>query len=150
LRWYAQDKDGNVWSFGETSEQFEQGLLAGGEGFWTAGVNGAMPGISMVADPKTQQGKAFRRQFYLGKVENVSRIVGLVDKLPLLRKKHRVPKAVHGPYLHVQDFSPLDPGSLARPVNKYFAPGLGLVLTIAPDGRQEVLVGIEKRLSGIY
>ncbi|MGE5257869.1 MAG: hypothetical protein ACM3KE_14420, partial [Hyphomicrobiales bacterium] len=40
LRWYAQDKDGNVWSFGETSEQFEQGLLAGGEGFWTAGVNG--------------------------------------------------------------------------------------------------------------
>ena len=150
LRWYAQDGDGNVWIFGEISEQFEQGLLAGGEGFWSAGLNRAMPGISMVSDPKNHQGKAFRQQFYLGKVENVSRIVGMVDKLPVLKKKPRLPDAVHGPYLHVQEFSPLDPGSLSRPVSRFYAPGVGLVLTISPDGRQEMLVGIEKRLAGVY
>lgn len=150
LRWYAQDKEGNVWNFAEISQQFEQGLLAGNEGFWDAGVNRAMPGISMVIDPKNYPGKAFRQQFYLGKAENVSRIVGMVDKLPVLKKKPHLPEAVHGPYLHTQEFSPLDPGSLLRPVDKYFAPGVGLVLSIAPDGRHEVLVGVEKRLAGIY
>lgn len=150
LRWYAQDKDGNVWGFGEISQQFEEGLLAGSEGVWNAGANRAMPGIAMVADPKTRPGQAFRQQFYLGKVENVSRIVGMVDKLPALKKKPSFPQAVHGPYLHTQEFSPLDPGSLSKPVNKFYAPGVGLVLTIAPDGSHEVLVAIEKRLAGIY
>jgi hypothetical protein len=150
LRWYAQDKDGNVWNFGEISQQFEEGLLAGGEGFWNAGVNRAMPGVAMLVDPKNHPAKAFRQQFYLGKFENVSRIVGMLDKLPALKKKTSLPPAVHGPYLHTQQFSPLDPGSLSKPVNKFYAPGVGLVLTITPDGSQEVLVGIEKRLAGIY
>jgi hypothetical protein len=150
LNWYAQDKDGNVWNLGEISQQFERGLPVGSDGFWNAGTDGALPGISMVADPKNHPGAAFRQQFYLGKVENVSRIVGMVDKLPALKKKPRLPEAVHGPYLHIQEFSPLDPVSLNRPVSKFYAPGVGLVLTLFPDGRHDVLVGIEKRLAGIY
>lgn len=150
LRWYAQDRDGNLWNFGEISQQFEQGLLAGSEIFWAAGMDRALPGIAMVADPKNHPDKAFRQQLYLGKVENVSRIVGMVDKLPVLKKKPRLPQAVHGPYLHTQEFSSLNPSSLSKPFNKFYAPGVGLVLTIAPDGSQEVLVGIEKRLAGIY
>src|ERR671931_429635 len=44
--WYAQDKAGNVWYFGEdTKELDENGNVISTEGSWEAGVNGAEPGI---------------------------------------------------------------------------------------------------------
>jgi hypothetical protein len=49
---YAQDKSGNVWYFGEATTQFENGKPVGTEGSWKAGVNGALPGIVMEAKPK--------------------------------------------------------------------------------------------------
>jgi hypothetical protein len=42
--WFAQDKDGNVWYFGEDSKEFEDGRLVSTEGSWEAGVNGAKNG----------------------------------------------------------------------------------------------------------
>jgi hypothetical protein len=149
LRWYAQDKENNVWSFGEVTQQFDQGLLIGG-GSWNAGLNEAMPGIAMYAEFKSQEGRAFRNQFILGKVENVTRIIGTVDNLPLLKKNSKLPKAAHGPYLHVQEFSPLSPESLTIPINKYYAPGVGLVLSVAPDGTHEVLLSIGQQLAVKY
>src|SRR5215216_2108268 len=50
--WYAQDKQGNVWYFGEDSTEFEEGKAPNTEGSWEAGVEGALPGIIMPADPK--------------------------------------------------------------------------------------------------
>jgi hypothetical protein len=150
LRWYAQDKENNVWSFGEVAQQFDQGLLIGARGSWNAGLNEAMPGIGMYADFKGHAGKAFRQQFILGKVENVTRIIGTVDKLPLLKKNSKLPKAVHGPYLHVQEFSPLSPESLTIPINKFYALGVGLVLTVAPDGTHDVLLSIGQQLAVKY
>jgi len=149
LRWYAQDKDGTVWDFGEAAYQYDLGLIVGTEGSWNAGVSGAMPGISMYADPKSHQGKVYRQQFFLGQVENVARVAGIVDKLPLLKKNTKLPKTVHGPYLQIQEFSPLNPTSLNNPINKFYAPGVGLVLTIAPDGTQDVILTIEQRLEVI-
>jgi hypothetical protein len=146
LGWYAQDRDGAVWGFGETAYQYDLGLIAGTEGSWNAGVNGAVPGISMYADPKSQIGKTYRQQLVLGKVENVARVAGMIDKLPLLKKNSKLPKTVHGPYLQIQEFSPLNPNSLNNPINKFYAPGVGLVLIIAPDGTQDVLLSIEQRL----
>jgi hypothetical protein len=150
LHWYAQDQESNVWSFGEVAQKFDQGLFIGAGDTWNAGVNGAMPGITMYADLKKHQGKTFRQQFFLGKVENAARIIGTVDKLPLLKKNTKLPKAVHGPYLHVQEFSPLSPESLTIPINKYYAPGVGLVLTVAPDGTHDVLLSIGERLAVKY
>src|SRR5689334_22566742 len=50
--WYAQDEDGNVWYFGEdTKELDENGNVTSTEGSWEAGVNGAEPGIVMLAHP---------------------------------------------------------------------------------------------------
>jgi hypothetical protein len=50
------------------------------------------------------------------KVENLARILGMADKLPLLRKNTKLPENVRGPHLRTQEFYPLNPASLARPV----------------------------------
>jgi len=47
--WYAQDKDGNVWYFGEDSKEYESGVVVSTAGSWEAGVDGAKPGIIMEA-----------------------------------------------------------------------------------------------------
>ena len=46
---FAQDKIGNVWYFGENSQQIDNGKIVGREGSWEAGVNGATQGIVMQA-----------------------------------------------------------------------------------------------------
>jgi hypothetical protein len=147
LHWYAQDQEGNVWNFGETAQSFDQDVLVSGTGSWSAEDNGAMPGIAMYADPEKHQGKTVRLQFVLGKVENIVRIIGMEDRLPVLGKNTRLPEGVHGPYLHTQELSALNPGSLSHPINKFYTPGVGLVLTVFPDGTHEVLLKKEERLA---
>src|SRR5919106_4311553 len=49
--WYAQDADGNVWYLGERTAEYENGKVTTRAGSWEAGVDGAMPGIIMPADP---------------------------------------------------------------------------------------------------
>jgi hypothetical protein len=51
--WYAQDKAGNVWYFGEATEELERGNVTSREGSWEAGRNGAKPGIVMQAHPRS-------------------------------------------------------------------------------------------------
>lgn len=137
--WYAQDKNGNVWYFGEIAQQFEGGILVGIEGSWTAGVDEAKPGIIMYANPS--YGVTYRQEFLLGEAEDVSKVVEKVDNLP---GNPKLPKGVHGPYLHTQDFSALEPGVVE---DKYYAPGVGLVLVLTQDGTMEVLVSIKDRSS---
>ena len=47
--YFAQDKAGNVWYFGEDTKEFENGKVVSTEGTWRAGVDGATPGIIMLA-----------------------------------------------------------------------------------------------------
>lgn len=137
--WYAQDRDGNVWYFGEIAQNFdEEGILDNIDGSWTAGVEGAKPGIIMYANP--QRGKTYRQEFLLGEAEDVGKVVGL-DTLPALPAGARFPDGVHGPYLHIQDFSALEPGVVE---DKYYAPRVGLVLVVAEDGTKEVLIRIAR------
>ena len=49
--WYAQDKAGNVWYFGEDTKEYEGGVVVSTEGSWEAGVSGAQQGIIMEASP---------------------------------------------------------------------------------------------------
>ena len=48
---FAQDKKGNVWYFGEDTKEFENGAVSSTEGSFKAGVNGAKAGIIMEANP---------------------------------------------------------------------------------------------------
>ena len=51
LAFYAQDNDGNVWYFGEYPEEWEAGDFVHAPS-WIAGLEGALAGIKMSADPQ--------------------------------------------------------------------------------------------------
>ncbi len=48
----AQDKHGNVWYLGSYTETYEGGQFVNATDAWLAGVNGATPGVFMMAKPK--------------------------------------------------------------------------------------------------
>ena len=75
LDWYAQDADGNVWYLGENTAEFENGKLTSREGAWEAGVDGALPGIIMPADPAV--GMSYRQEYYEGKAEDNGEVLAL-------------------------------------------------------------------------
>jgi len=131
--WYAQDKDGNVWYFGEGSQEFEDGKLVSLEGSWEAGVDNAKAGIIMKAAP--QVGDVYRQEFLLGEAEDMAEVLSLEESTS-------VPAAFCvNTCLVTKDFLPLDPGHIE---NKYYALGIGLILEINPDtGEQVELVSIE-------
>ena len=51
IAFYAQDNEGNVWYFGEYPEEWAEGEFVQGRP-WIAGLEGALAGIKMYADPQ--------------------------------------------------------------------------------------------------
>ena len=49
--WYAQDGSGAIWYLGEDTAEFENGAIVSREGSFEAGVDGALPGVAIPADP---------------------------------------------------------------------------------------------------
>lgn len=116
--WYAQDVAGNVWYFGELSFEYEDGEIAGIEGSWKAGVDGAQPGIVMLADPMV--GDVYRQEFELREAEDVGGVLSLDATAS-------VPVGTFTDCLQTEDYTPLEPDALE---DKFYAPGLGLVLEL--------------------
>ena len=52
LDYFAQDKHGNVWYLGSYTESYEGGQFVNATDAWLAGVNGATPGVAMMANPR--------------------------------------------------------------------------------------------------
>jgi hypothetical protein len=113
--WYAQDHTGRVWYFGEATESYSGGTVST-TGSWEAGVDGAKPGIIMLADPQT--GDAYRQEYYPGVAEDLAKVVNLGSKV-------EVPFGSFDPCLKTKEWSPLSQGDVEH---KYYAPGWGLVL----------------------
>ena len=117
--WYAQDLDGNVWYFGEISQEFVDGELVSIDGSWKAGVDGAKPGIIMQAAPEV--GDFYRQEFLLGDAEDVAQVVSVTGTAV-------VPAATcSGDCVVTSDFTPLEPDVAER---KFYAPGVGLILEV--------------------
>ena len=118
LDWFAQDKEGNVWYFGENTAELENGLLSTIDGSFMAGVDGDKPGIVMKAHPAV--GDFYRQEFSLGNAEDEAETIGLnasvtvrmVLSSTVLNHKRR----------------PLWSPTLLE--DKFYAPGIGNVLTI--------------------
>ncbi|MGD8345372.1 MAG: hypothetical protein PVI38_14645 [Desulfobacterales bacterium] len=121
LDWYAQDLDGNVWYFGEIAQNFEDGELVDIEGSWTAGVDGAKPGILMWAydrfgsDPPQE---VYRQEFFLGDAEDIGEFVEWVDSIEIRGRTYTN-------VLKTKDYTPIEPDVFEF---KYYAPGVGLIL----------------------
>ena len=115
--WYAQDKEGNVWYFGETVDNYEDGKLSDHGGSWEAGIDGARPGIIMPKEPKA--GQTYRQEYYKGRAEDMGSIKAT-------RKKVTVPQGTYDDCVQIRDWSRLESGG----DYKYFCSGIGfLVLT---------------------
>jgi hypothetical protein len=117
--YFAQDKNGNVWYFGELSESFENGFLVDLGGSWTAGTDHAKPGIQMEASPAV--GDFYRQEFLLGEAEDVAEVTSTTGT-------ETVPAAsCTGTCLVTHEGSGLEPDASE---DKYYLPGTGLILEV--------------------
>ena len=74
--WYAQDRRGNVWYFGEATGELDRaGHVTSTEGSWLAGRNGAKAGIYMTARPTVGQSRL--QEYYKGHAEDHFAVVSL-------------------------------------------------------------------------
>jgi hypothetical protein len=114
--WFAQDRQGNVWYFGEaTAELDHSGKVKSREGSWQAGVDGAKPGIVMPGRPKV--GQSFRQEYLKGHAEDHMAIQSLAAKV-------RVPYVSTSRAMRTREWTPLEPGVVEH---KYYVRGLGMV-----------------------
>ncbi len=120
--WFAEDKDGNVWYFGEYSEEFEDGELVGTEGSWEAGVDDALPGILMYANPK--MGMKYQQEYYEGEAEDMAMVINM-------KKTVEIEMGTFEGCLETMEWTPLEPGEREH---KFYKPGLGLILELKPRG----------------
>jgi hypothetical protein len=118
LDWFAQDRDGNVWYFGENTHELEDGLISTISGTFMGGVNGDKPGIIMKAHPAV--GDFYRQEFSLNNAEDFAQTLS-VDEVVTVR---------FGTFNHClksQETTPLEPDLLE---DKFYAPGVGNILTV--------------------
>jgi hypothetical protein len=126
--WYSQDRDGNVWYFGETIKEYApNGKQIPAKGAWEAGVNGAKPGIVMPAEPRV--GLIFRPEFYKGEAEDRYKILDLSATVA-------TPYRSFSDVLVMSEQTRLEPGVLGL---KYHAPGFGQIKESVAKGPPETL-----------
>jgi hypothetical protein len=125
MDWYAQDDQGNVWYFGEDTTAYDSDGSTSKEGSWEAGVDGALPGIVMPANPQPAA-TGYRQEFLKGSAEDMATVVA-VDATVTADKEYQG-------VLVTNEWTPLEPGIVEQ---KSYAPGVGLVSEEIVRGGQE-------------
>lgn len=119
--YYAQDKDGNVWYFGEDVQELNsKGKVTKTEG-WHAGIDGALPSLVMEAAPA--KGHPLVHEYTNDHSEVVS-----------LAKPVKVPFGSYKDALMTKEWTPDEPDVL---VNKYYVRDIGAVRDVAVKGDKE-------------
>ena len=115
--WYTQDAKGNVWYFGESTAELDaHGHVTSTEGTWTAGVDGARPGIYITAHPRV--GQSWEQEYYKGHAQDEFKVIGVFGASTVL----------------TQETTPLEPGTVDH---KLYARGVGTVLEQTEKGSNE-------------
>jgi hypothetical protein len=121
LDWYAQDKHGNVWYFGEASSVFKHGHFAhNASDSWKTGVHGATPGILMEAHPR--KGDVYRQE-QAPNSKDRAKVLGYVDTMT-------VPFGTFHHVLETKEFTPLEPSI----DHDFYARGIGEIQEINVKG----------------
>lgn len=123
--WYAQDRDGNVWYFGEDTKEYADGAVNSTTGSWEAGKEGAQPGIAMMGDP--QIGDSYRQEYRVGVAEDMGEVLSLTESVT-------VPYGSFTGAVMTRDWTSLEPGVEER---KYYVRGVGLVLEVEGDEAED-------------
>jgi len=122
--WYAQDAAGNVWYLGEDSKEIENGKVVDTEGSWEWGVDGALPGIIMWANPVAHIGEEYRQEYYRGEAEDWGKVIAVAQSITV----------AFGDFsgcLLIQEWNALEPGTLEE---KYYCPQFGFTLEVTLQG----------------
>ncbi|MBS3097777.1 PepSY domain-containing protein [Candidatus Woesearchaeota archaeon] len=132
--WFAQDKYGNVWYFGEDSKEIIDEKIVSTKGSWEAGIDGAKPGVIMEANP--QIGDTYKQEYYKGEAEDMGEVVAFGVKL----------NVKHGTFtncLQTREWTPLEPGADEY---KYYCPEVGnAVYEAGIEDRESVqLINVQK------
>lgn len=129
--WYGQDDSGNVWYFGEDTQNCEgEGNCEPGGGAWEAGVDGALPGIIMLADPNS--GDRYRQELAEGVAEDWAKVMNL-NAHPELRLDDAFPPGEWEDCLVIKEWNDLEGGSIEH---KTYCPDAdGLVLVEEHSGK---------------
>jgi hypothetical protein len=122
--WYAQDKAGNIWYLGEAVQNFENGKLVSRSGSFEAGVDGAQPGIAMPAKPVP--GLSYRQEYYAGEAEDKAAVITVGQEQVQVPFGHFARRV-----LMTRDLVPTEPKVQEL---KFYAPGVGPVLSVHTDG----------------
>jgi hypothetical protein len=120
--WYAQDRTGAVWYFGEDSKDYKNGAVSSTQGTWEAGVDGALPGMIIQGAPKP--GPTYRQEFRPGVAEDMARVLTTTAI-------QTVPAGTFHGVVETYDTDPLNPD---KKETKFFAPGVGPVHTVRVGG----------------
>lgn len=122
LDWYAQDKAGNIWYLGEDTKEYcnrdHPNVVCSTEGSFLAGVNGAAPGIIMLANPTP--GDFYQQESAEG-ARDMAKVLKLNAKVTLTFDNQIDPDNYTG-CLETKEWSPLETGAIE---NKYYCPGTG-------------------------
>jgi hypothetical protein len=130
--YYAQDRCGNVWYFGEDTATLDaHGKVNSTDGTFHAGARRARPGVMMQARP--QVGRWFRQEWYAGQAEDRYKVVTTRATLtvPFGRFRH---------VMRTEERTRLEPSVVD---NKYYVRGVGEIYEGAVKGDQEALRLVE-------
>jgi hypothetical protein len=126
--WYAQDKQGNVWSFGASVKKYSTaGKVTSTAGSWLAGSNGALPGIVMQANPGADL--TYRQDYSKGQAEDMAQVLSLNESVT----------GTAGSYtnvLEIKEWSALKPDVV---FNKWYAKDVGLIMSKEVQGGTQEL-----------
>ena len=126
--WYAQDKFGNVWYFGEdTKARTDTGWTT--EGSWEAGKHNALPGIVMFANPGNFLGFTYYEEFQRNVAEDQAINLNVNSSVT-------VPYGSFTHCLETKEFTRLDPEDIEH---KFYAKGVGQVLTTSATEREKLI-----------
>jgi hypothetical protein len=128
--WYAQDAAGAIWYLGEDTAEFEGGEIVSRDGSFEAGVDGALPGIAVPADPRP--GMSYRQEYFAGEAEDNGAVLSVEELV-------EVPYGRFEDSLLTRDTNALEPDVAEL---KFYAPGVGPVLTLdisGGSGREELI-----------
>jgi hypothetical protein len=124
--YFAQNRDGTVWYFGEDTRTLDaQGHVTGTEGSWLSGVNGGQPGIIMLAEPKV--GDSYRQEFLPGVAEDMAKVLSL-------KSTAAVPAGTFTSCVETAEWTAIEPGVREH---KFYARGVGMVLEESTRGGRE-------------
>jgi len=130
--WYAQDKDGTVWYFGEATREIHRDGSVSTSGSWEAGVNGALPGIIMPANPKP--GEPYRQEYAQGHAEDMGQVIAVGESVT-------VKAGSYNDCVKTKDWSAIERGHEF----KWYARGVGFVRSLSSGGEVAELVSITHR-----